>query len=268
MKILSDYTVVYVDDDIAVLNKRSGILTAADRYDETAPRLDTAAEKEFGRLFAVHRIDRDTSGIIVYARTARAHKNLCEQFANRTVDKTYHCIVYGHPLWNRLDVNLPLLADGDLRHRTVVNRKAGKPSFTAFRLLGYCGQYAWLSASPQTGRTHQIRAHLAANKLSIVCDPLYGGNQKPILLSEIKRRWHGDEFEERPLLSRLALHAYRISLLHPVSGNAITLTAPYPRDMEAVRKQFAKLFGVDPLQDVDDKGAETRGGLRHAVAYD
>ncbi len=270
MKILPDYTVIHADEDIVVLNKRSGILTAADRYDETAPRLDTAAETEFGRLFAVHRIDKETSGLIIYARNARAHKHLCDQFTNRTVDKTYHCIVYGHPLWKQLEANLPLLADGDQRHRTVVNKKAGKPSLTSFRLIGHCGPYAWLAASPKTGRTHQIRAHLAANKLSIVCDPLYGGNRKPLLLSEMKRRWHGDELEERPLLSRLALHAYKIGFLHPTSGNMMTLTAPYPRDMEAVRKQCAKLFGVDPLEDANDGGGEpkTAGGLHGEALHE
>ena len=107
MKFLPDYTVIYSDDDIVVLNKRSGILIAADRYDENAPRLDLEAEKEFGKLYAVHRIDKDTSGLIIYGRTAEAHKNLSMQFESRKVEKTYHCIVYGRPLWNETSVNLP-----------------------------------------------------------------------------------------------------------------------------------------------------------------
>ena len=90
------------------LNKQSGILIAADRYDENAPRLDLLAQKEFGKLYAVHRIDKDTSGIIVYARTAGAHKNLSEQFEKRLVHKTYHALVYGHPLWQDLHVDLSL----------------------------------------------------------------------------------------------------------------------------------------------------------------
>ena len=227
----SDYSVIYSDDDIIVLNKRSGILIAADRYNPDAPRLDLLAEKEFGKLYAVHRIDKDTSGLIIYARTPEAHKNLSQQFEQRKVHKTYHALVYGHPMWEDLHVDLPLQPDGDARHRTVPSKRYGKPSVTDFHLIGTCGPYSWIEAKPLTGRTHQIRVHLQANNLSIVCDPLYSGNQKPVRLSEIKKKWNGDEYEERPLLSRLALHAYKIELTHPTTGETVSFTADYPKDM-------------------------------------
>lgn len=243
----NDYSVIYSDDDFIVLNKRSGILIAADRYNPDAPRLDLMAEKEFGKLYAVHRIDKDTSGLIIYAKNLEAQKGISMQFEQRKVQKTYHALVYGHPLWEDLHVDLALEPDGDARHRTVVNKKFGKPSVTDFHLIGVCGPYSWIEAKPKTGRTHQIRVHLSANNLSIVCDPLYSGNQKPVRLSEVKRKWNGDEDEERPLLSRLALHAYKIQFEHPATHEQVTFTAPYARDMEAVRKQFAKLFDVDPV---------------------
>lgn len=248
----NDYSVIYSDDDFIVLNKRSGILIAADRYNPDAPRLDLMAEKEFGKLYAVHRIDKDTSGLIIYAKNLEAQKGISMQFEQRKVQKTYHALVYGHPLWEDLHVDLALEPDGDARHRTVVNKKFGKPSVTDFHLIGVCGPYSWIEAKPKTGRTHQIRVHLAANNLSIVCDPLYSGNQKPVRLSEVKRKWNGDEDEERPLLSRLALHAYKIQFEHPATHEQVTFTAPYARDMEAVRKQFAKLFDVDPV-DFDEE---------------
>lgn len=241
-----DYSVIYSDEHMVVLNKRSGILIAADRYNPDAPRLDLLAEEEFGKLYAVHRIDKDTSGLIIYARNPEAQKNLSMQFEQRKVHKTYHALVYGHPLWEDLHVDLGLEPDGDARHRTVVNKKFGKPSVTDFHLAGTCGPYSWIICHPKTGRTHQIRVHLAANNLSIVCDPLYSGNQKPVRLSEIKKKWNGDEDAERPLLNRLALHAYEIEITHPASGEPKTFTAPYPRDLEAVRKQLSKIFGVDP----------------------
>ena len=251
----NDYSVIYCDDDIIVLNKRSGLLIAADRYNPEAPRLDLLLEKEFGKVFAVHRIDKDTSGLIVYARNAEAQKNLSVQFEKRLVHKTYHALVYGHPLWENLTVDIPLKPDGDAKHRTVCDKKFGKPSQTEFRLIGNCGPYSWIEACPKTGRTHQIRVHLAANSFSIVCDPLYGGNQKPVRLSEIKRKWNGDETEERPLLSRLALHAYKIEFAHPSTGKNVCFTAPYPKDMDATRKQLAKIFDVDPLKEdsIDSK---------------
>ncbi len=247
MKATPNYTVIYNDDDIVVLNKKSGLLVAQDRYDVEAPRLDLEAEKEFGTLFAVHRIDKDTSGLVIYAKNAEAHKNLSMQFQEHTVRKTYHCLVNGHPLWKEEIVKLPLLPDGDARHRTVVNKRNGKYSETSFEVVGNCGPYTWIVAHPKTGRTHQIRAHLQTTGFPIVCDPLYSGNQKPVRLSDFKKKWNGDTEEERPLLSRLALHAYSIEIKHPGTGELVTFKAPYPRDLEACRKQLAKLFDVDPL---------------------
>lgn len=255
MKITPDYTVLYNDDSVVVLNKRSGLLIAADRYDVDAPRLDLCAEKEFGKLFAVHRIDKDTSGVIIYAKTPEAHRNLSMQFENREVEKVYHCLVNGHPLWQHLHVDLKLQPDGDIRHRTVVNKRFGKDAVTDFNLFGICGPYAWIEARPKTGRTHQIRVHLSENGSCIVCDPLYSGNQKPVRLSDIKRNWHGDDEEERPLLRRLALHAYQLTITHPVTGKRMTFTAPYWKDMDATRKQLAKMFGVDPLAESEKNGA-------------
>ncbi len=249
MKQTCPYTLIYEDDAVVALNKASGLLVAADRWDAEAPRLDTLAAGQFGKLYAVHRIDKDTSGLVIYARTAQAHKAVSLAFENRQVEKTYHALVHGRPLWKELDVDLKLETDGDARHRTAVNRRDGKPSLTHFRLIGTCGPFSWIEAKPVTGRTHQIRVHLMANGLHIVCDPLYSGNQQPVYLSRLKRSWHGDTFEERPLLSRLALHARSLTLPHPVTGERVTFTAPYGKDMDVTRKQLKKLFGVDPLEE-------------------
>lgn len=255
MKQQADFTTIYSDSDIIVVNKRSGLLVAADRYDDQAPRLDLAVQKEAGEIWAVHRIDKDTSGLVVYARNADAHKALSEQFEKREVHKTYHCLVNGRPVWKEFHADYPLQVDGDKRHRTIA-AKGGKPSVTDFRLIGACGPFSWLEACPRTGRTHQIRAHLREMKLTIVADPLYSGNQRGVYLSDFKRKWNGIEEEERPLLSRLALHAYAITFRHPGTGTEVSFTAPYPRDLEAVRKQLAKVFKVDPLA---DEGATDTG---------
>lgn len=238
------YTLLFADESVAVLNKRAGILSAADRYDENAPRLDTLAEAELGHLYAVHRLDRDTSGAILYARTEEARRELSMQFQRREVEKVYHCLVYGHPSWQEITVDVPLLPDGDAGHRTIParGRAHGKISVTQFKVLASSGQFSWLEARPLTGRTHQIRAHLRHLGMSIVCDALYG-NGEPLRLSAIKRKWRGDEWEERPLLSRMALHAFCITFARPVTGERISVTAPYPKDMEAVKRQLDKIFG-------------------------
>lgn len=239
------FEVISCDDDIIVVSKRSGLLVARDRYDSTAERLDMLLESRFGRVFAVHRIDRDTSGIVVYARNESAHTALSLQFQERRVQKTYRCLVYGRPPWETLHSASPLKPDADKAHRTVAVKSGGKPSVTDFRVLARCGPYTWLEASPKTGRTHQIRAHLAEAGIYIVCDKLYRPGAKPLYLSDVKRAWRGDEEAERPLLNRLALHAYKIAFTHPATGLPVEFIAPFPRDMEAARRQLSKIFRTE-----------------------
>ncbi|MBQ9238167.1 MAG: RluA family pseudouridine synthase [Treponema sp.] len=245
----ADYTTLFVDSALVALNKRSGLSVSADRYNSAAPRLDVIAEKEFGKLYAVHRIDKDTSGIILYARTPDAHRNLSRQFTAHSVQKIYHCIVHGHPAWQTLHVDVPLRTDGDTQHRTVVSRQNGKPAVTDFTRIADCGKYSWIEARPITGRTHQIRAHLAAHNVYIVCDSLYGKTDAPIYLSAIKSHWRGNTTDEQPLVARLALHAYCIMVAHPDTGEPLSITAPYHRDMAAARRQFEKRYGASAFDD-------------------
>jgi RluA family pseudouridine synthase len=239
------FTVIYSDEAILVCSKKSGLLVAADRYDAEAPRLDALASEVHGKLFAVHRIDKDTSGLVVYARTPDAHRSLSMQFEERSVKKRYHALIHGRLSKPTVEVDVPLIPDGDRFHRTVVNAERGKPSATVFMQLDVCGAYSWIEARPLTGRTHQIRAHLASLGLSVVCDPLYGGNIKPLRLSEIKRSWRGDPWEEKPLINRLALHALTLEFTHPVTGARLTFTAPYYKDFQAAKRQLEKLSPVD-----------------------
>lgn len=250
MKKNEPFSVIYQDEHMVALNKSSGLLVAADRWDPDAPRLDILATQslcaEGERLYAVHRIDKDTSGLVVYAKSAEAHRELSLAFQERRIQKTYHALVHGRPLWEETEVDIPLRADGDQKHRSVRDIQKGKNATTRFRVLAECGPFTWLEADLITGRTHQIRAHLQLSGFPIVCDPLYGDG-KPVFLSAIKRSWRGDPYEERPLLDRLALHAGSIVLRHPVSGETKTFTAPYPRDLDALRKQLVKMYGSDPL---------------------
>lgn len=238
------YAVLYADNDILIVNKKSGILATRDRYDESALHLDSLLENEFKTIFPVHRLDKETSGVMVFARTENAHRALSLQFQNHAVEKIYHCIVYGAPSWSEKKITLPLSVDFDSKHRTIAN-KNGKPSETFFRVLGKTGSYSWLLAKPKTGRTHQIRAHLASENIFIVCDTLYFENAKPIFLSKIKRKWRGNANDETPLISRMALHAFSISFLHPTKKERVTFSAPYEKDMKAFYNQCAKLFSLD-----------------------
>ena len=262
MKKVLPFAIVYKDKRIVAVNKSPGIPVTADHCDPSAERLDRllaaalAAQKPPeqwpARLWTVHRIDRDTSGLLVFARDEETHRSLSLAFEGRQVEKRYLAVVYGRPLWKETSCDLPLAPNGNKKHLTIIDKYHGKDSLTCFRFLGGVGNYSVVEALPKTGRTHQIRVHLAALGHPVVCDPLYGSD-KAVFLSSFKPDRRGDPFEERPLLNRLGLHALELALPYTPdgagrtgdeqSGNANTLfrlRAPLCRDMAALINQMEK----------------------------
>lgn len=231
---------LFEDAAILVVNKPAGIASVHDgmRQEED---LQTQLVARHGALWVVHRLDRDTSGVLAFARTAEAHAALSAQFESRAAAKVYHAIVLGAPRWSEHVVDAPLRPDGDRRHRTVADAVDGKPSLTRFKLLTQLPGYALVEARPETGRTHQVRAHLSLAGHAVAVDELYGDGQ-PILLSAYKRGYRGkSDHEERPLLGRLGLHALSLALTHPVTGEPLICEAPIPKDIGATLNQLAKL---------------------------
>jgi RluA family pseudouridine synthase len=239
---INPFSIIFEDNDIIAVNKNSGIPVSADRWNYSKRRLDALLAEVRGiRLFTVHRIDSGTSGVVVFAKNAAAHRRLSIAFETRTAGKTYTAAVHGIPRWTETICDAPLVVNGDKRHRTIVDRYRGKKSLTRFRLLFSAGNVSIVEARPLSGRTHQIRVHLARLGHPIICDPLYG-KDAPLFLSEIKKSWRGSRLDERPLIARLALHALRLKL--PArDGGEILLEAPYPKDMAALIKQIEKLGG-------------------------
>ncbi len=232
-----EYQVLWGDDSLLVINKPSGLRTIPDGYNPSLPHLNGLLQAAYGRVWVVHRLDKETSGIILFARSAEAHRLLNQQFEERKIKKEYHAIVIGMPEWETLAIALPLTVDGDRKHRTVVNHQAGKPAATDTGVLQRLGVFTLLAALPHTGYTHQIRAHLAAVSLPILNDPLYK-SLEPETQAQIQARQQTSALPIR----RLALHAYQITFTHPVIGQTMTVQAPYPEDFDetvAVLKSMA-----------------------------
>jgi RluA family pseudouridine synthase len=229
---------LFHDDAIVVVDKPAGLLGARDGSDEA--NLVDRLSVEYGKVFPVHRLDRDTSGVMVFARDEETHRLLNEQFEARAVHKTYHALVIGVPSWRELVIDAPLRVDADRRHRTLVDAERGKPSVTRARCVESFKRYSLIEAQPETGRTHQVRVHLASVGAMIAVDDLYGDG-KPIFLSHFKKDYRASaEQEERPLLGRLGLHALRIAFHHPQTNELVTIEATYPKDFAAALKQLRK----------------------------
>jgi RluA family pseudouridine synthase len=230
--------IVAEDEYWMVLNKPPRLLVLPDRYQSALVNLQSVLTAELAKIFVVHRIDRDTSGLVVFAKTAEVHAGLNRQFEERTVEKTYLALVRGVPSASGGIIELPLGEDAGRPGRMKIDPKRGKPSATRWEVVERFDGFSLLEAHPLTGRTHQIRVHLASVGSPLLCDPLYGDG-KPLLLSSIKARYR-NEGEEKPMLNRTALHAQRLVLRHPVSGEQLKLEAPLPKDLRSALQALRK----------------------------
>jgi len=236
MKSAPFYTVIDNNDRFIAVNKASGISVSADRWDESKERLDKLIEHDLKipKIYIVHRIDRETSGLVIFAKDRETHRSLSLSFENRQIVKRYTAVVHGRPSWKETSCDLPLVPNGNKKHMTIIDKYRGKESLTRFFFLTSAGNYSVLEVQPHTGRIHQIRVHAAAIGHPVVCDTLYG-KDTPVKLSSFKRGYRGDTFEEKPLLSRLGLHALELTL-----PDGLTLKAPLQRDMSSLINQMKK----------------------------
>jgi len=220
--------VVYEDEDIIVINKQFGLVThpgagnwtgtlanALLYYDPTLSRLDRAG--------IVHRLDKNTSGLMVVARNEKSQKYLVEQLQNHSVDREYSAIVYGHMIAGGT-VDQPIGRDSKDRVKQAIS-ESGKEATTHYRAIDRFKSHTHVKAILETGRTHQIRVHLSYVGHSLVGDPMYGGRVRfPKKASEELK-------EALRNFKRQALHSKKLTLNHPISGEVMSWKAPLPDDM-------------------------------------
>ena len=238
---LADY-IIYQDENLVAVNKPSGLLTIPDRMGNIS--LKNYLQEAFGEIFTVHRLDKDTSGIVVFAKNEKTHKHLSQLFEGRDVEKYYQGLVIGKPAQQEGIIDAPIMEHPVTKGLMVTNKK-GKPSKTDYKVLESLRFFSWMQFQIHTGRTHQIRVHMKHLGHAIVCDDLYGDG-KPIFLSSLKKKFNlsKNEEEERPILSRLALHSQRLKFSLDVKE--FDLEAPLPKDLRACLQQLKKTASPNP----------------------
>lgn len=202
-------SVIHRDDDVLVLDKPSGLLSVPGRHPALADSLASRLHQRFPQARLVHRLDKDTSGIVLASLTRSAHAGIAAQFEARTVSKSYIAEVWGHVREPEGTIDLPLASDPDAKPRHRVDHERGRPALTRWRVLSRGAGSTRLLLMPVTGRTHQLRVHLKAIGHVILGDEFYADG------------------EALHAASRLLLHAGTLGIRHP-DGSDVTYSAPVP----------------------------------------
>jgi 23S rRNA pseudouridine955/2504/2580 synthase len=228
--------ILFEDQDLILVNKPP-FLASLDERQTQGPNVLSLAKNYHPDTQVCHRLDRETSGLMVLAKNPETYRNISMQFERRKVKKIYHALLDGTHEFKDLEIDLPILQDNS--GRVKIDRKEGKKANTFFNSLEYFKHFTLVEARPVTGRMHQIRIHLATQRACISGDLMYGG--KIPYLSQIKRGYRPsrEEEAESPMIRRFALHAYKIEFIHP-NGELFRYEAPYPKDFSVFLKQLEK----------------------------
>lgn len=232
--------IIHEDDYIIVLAKPSGILTIPDRHNKSIPNISGSLKKTRESVYTIHRIDKETSGLLIFAKTEDAHRKLSIDFQERNIQKKYLAFVKGILYPTSGSIDFPIRKSATSSLMKVADN--GKPSLTHYEVIESYKSHSLVSIELMTGRTHQIRVHMAFIHHPLMIDELYG-KSTAFYVSEIKGRKYKKSIdtEERPLLSRLTLHAYSIKFNHPNTGEEMYFEAPFPKDLRALQNQLSKI---------------------------
>ncbi len=236
-------SIIFENDAFVAVNKPAGMLTIPDR-EQSEKSLKEFLLDKYGSIFTVHRLDRDTSGIVLFAKNEQAHKYFSRLFEERKIEKYYLGIVLGNPSEKSGLIDAPI-AEHPVNKGMMTIHRNGKESSTEYQVLESHNNFSLVSFQLHTGRTHQIRVHAKSIGHPLACDILYGDG-KPVLLSSIKKKFKlskHDE-EERPMINRLALHSYKL-VFKDEDGKIHELIAEMPKEFRALMQQLKKQLMVN-----------------------
>jgi 23S rRNA pseudouridine1911/1915/1917 synthase len=230
--------IIAQNDHFIAVNKPAGLLSIPDREGKE-PSLKQMLQQQLEQVFTVHRLDRETSGIIVFAKDPETHKFLSQAFEERNVEKYYIGLVNGQLPEKKKTIDAPIAEHSGKRGLMIVHKR-GKPAITDYEVLEEFGKFSLVQFRIHTGRTHQIRVHMQYVGHPLVCDELYGDGM-PVRVSSFKRNYNLSKYEEeeKPILARTGLHAQRLRFID-AGGVAFNLEAEMPKDMRALLQQLRK----------------------------
>lgn len=244
-------TIIFENEDLVAINKPAGMLSIPDRS-QSEPSLKDILQERYDslerldkdqgitiRIFTVHRLDKDTSGLILFAKNEASHKYLSNLFQERKIEKYYLGVVHGSPLNTSASIDAPI-SEHRLQKGMMTIHRGGKPSLTTYEVLEANKHYSLISFQLHTGRTHQVRVHAKHIGHPLVYDALYGDGQ-PLLVSSFKKKYKlskNDEVE-KPLINRLALHSHKL-IFENMNGDSMELVAEMPKEFSALMKQLKK----------------------------
>ena len=229
---------LYEDEFLVAINKPAGMLSIPDRFDTMLPSLSGLLKQRYGSIFIIHRLDRETSGVILFAKDADTHRMMNEQFESHETRKQYFAVVEGIIPNDHDSITLPISPDNRRLGAMRIDQTRGKESRTDFTVVKRFKHFSSVDIVLHTGRQHQIRVHFSAIGHPVVGDSLYG-KTKEFFLSSLKKNYksHGPE---KPLIARTALHAEQLSFKHPAKNDPMTISAPLPKDISALINQLEK----------------------------
>ncbi|HRP90968.1 MAG TPA: RluA family pseudouridine synthase [Edaphocola sp.] len=231
--------IIFENDNYIAFNKPSGLLSIPDRFNPETENLYHIVRSQYPNIITVHRIDKDTSGLIIFAKNETSHKYLSQLFESHQIEKYYTAIVNGRLIKNQDSIHLAILENPAKKGSMMIHKK-GKAAHTDYELLKEWRAYSLLRLQIHTGRTHQIRVHLQYLGHPIVGDKIYGNGQG-IFISSLKKNFKINSLveDEKPILNRLALHASLLNFKDS-NGETISIVAELPKDMSACIKQLDK----------------------------
>jgi 23S rRNA pseudouridine955/2504/2580 synthase len=232
--------IVFESTNYLAINKPPGVSSLHERIG-LANSVIEQAKKYDEQLQLCHRLDKETSGVLLLSKHAKAYSHAAQAFEKRMVKKTYHAISQGIHKFKNFTVNLPLVTTRS--GRSALNKQRGKPSQTTFDTLDNFTHFTLISCSPVSGRQHQIRIHLASQNAPIAADEIYGGELP--FLSKFKKKFNLKKgSEEQPMINRFALHAYSLNL-SDIDGSTLDIKADYPKDFRVFLSQLQKFDSLN-----------------------